>query len=341
MSNAPKITRIVPERSIPGGQIEISTENFHPEAGSPILCFANGIDCQIVGASARRTIAVLRDCDDSTAIVQLDTSAGESNGLVVTMGKTLANDMHIVANPAIDPGDDALLLTRSGSRGQQLPNTLFRLETDGYLDELPVEIMNPTGIAFGPSGNLYVTNRGEGTVCRVERGEVATVVASGLGVATGAAFGPDGQLYIGDRGGTIYRMAESGDFESFAMLEPSVAAYHLAFGPDGRLYVSSPGFWSHDAIYAVDAEGGVEQYVKGLGRPQGLAFDREGNLYAAACYKGRHGVVRIDGESREIEHFVAGANVVGLCFTRNGEMVIATSDSVYSLNLGIYGTLLT
>jgi len=32
--------------------------------------------------------------------------------------------------------------------------------------------------------------------------------------------------------------------------------------------------------------------------------------------------------------------MVGLCFTRNGEMVVATSDAVFSLNLGIYGTLL-
>jgi len=37
---------------------------------------------------------------------------------------------------------------------------------------------------------------------------------------------------------------------------------------------------------------------------------------------------------------VIGGGVVGLCFTRNGEMIVATGDSAYSLNLGIYGTLL-
>ena len=71
-----------------------------------------------------------------------------------------------------------------------------------------------------------------------------------------------------------------------------------------------------------------------------IVFDREGNFYVAACYKGRHGVVRIEAETLEIEHFIAGGNVVGLCFTRNGEMIVATNDSAYSLNLGIYGTLL-
>ena len=335
-----KILSVIPERAIPGGQIEILTEGFRPEPGQPLRCFANGLECQVIGASAKRTIAKLPDADDSTAVVQLETSSGESKGHVVTMGKILANEMHIVANPAIDPSDDALVLTRSGSRGQQLPHTLYRLETDGYLDELPVEVMNPTGIAFGPTGKMFVTNRAEGTVLRVERGEEAEVFASGLGTATGIAFDEDGQMFIGDRGGTIYRVSESGMTESFATLEGSVAAYHMAFGPDERLYVSSPGFWSHDAIYMIDKLGNVEQFVKGLGRPQGLAFDRDGNLYAAACYRGRHGIVKIHAESREIEPFVAGGNIVGLCFTRNGEMVVATSDAVYSLNLGIYGTLL-
>jgi sugar lactone lactonase YvrE len=204
---------------------------------------------------------------------------------------------------------------------------------------MPVEIMNPTGIAFSNAGELYVTNRAEGRVCAIERGEEAVVFATGLGIATGIAFGPDGVMYVGDRSGTIYRIPEPALPEKFATLEASVAAYHLAFGPDGRLIVTAPGLASHDAVYAIDAKGGVEKYFRGLGRPQGLAFDREGNLYVAACYRGKHGIVRIADGGGSAEIFVAGNNVVGLCFTRNGEMVVATNDSVYSLNVGIYGTL--
>ena len=37
---------------------------------------------------------------------------------------------------------------------------------------------------------------------------------------------------------------------------------------------------------------------------------------------------------------VAGMNVVGLAFGPAGEMVVATNDAVYTIPLGIHGTLL-
>jgi sugar lactone lactonase YvrE len=216
---------------------------------------------------------------------------------------------------------------------------MFRLETDGYLDQMPVEIMNPTSIAFGPDGGMFVTNRADGQVCRIERGEEAIVHATGLGIATGIAFDSDGVMFVGDRSGTIYRIPEAAVTETFASLEASVAAYHMAFGPDGRLYVTAPGLSSFDSVYAIDKTGNVDTFFRGLGRPQGLAFDVDGNLYVAACYRGKHGVVRVSADGESADTVVAGNNVVGICFTRNGELIVATNDSVYSLNLGVYGKL--
>ena len=72
----------------------------------------------------------------------------------------------------------------------------------------------------------------------------------------------------------------------------------------------------------------------------GLIFDKAGNLYVAGCFQGRHGIVRISPDGKSAKQFVAGNNVVGLCFTRAGEMIVATNDSVYSVPCGIEGTLL-
>lgn len=153
-----------------------------------------------------------------------------------------------------------------------MPVTLFRLESESFIDEMSAEVMNPTGIAFDNKGALFVTNRSDGEVCRIERDEEVIPFSTGLGIATGIAFDRNGTMFVGDRSGTIFRVSDFGNPESFATLEPSVSAYHLAFGIDERLYVTAPGLASFDSVYAIDKAGFDTKFYRGLGRPQGLAF---------------------------------------------------------------------
>lgn len=341
MNKAGKILTIDPPYAIEGGEIAIECEGFTLNREGDFACYIGGKQARLTAASPTRVLAVIPENENGgRAEIYLESETERSEPASVLIGKKLVEDMHIVANPAIDPRDDSILLTRSGSRGQELPATLYRLETDGFLDELPAEITNPTGIAFDAAGELYVTNRNDGEVCRIEAGNEAVTFAGGLGVATGLAFDATGTMYVGDRSGTIYRVSEFGTPDVFATVEPSVSAYHIAFGADGKLYVTAPGLASYDPIQVIDQSGTVEKYFRGFGRPQGLAFDREGNLYLAACYRGRHGIVKVDSAGAGAETVVAGMNLVGLCFSRQGEMIVATNDAIYSLNLGIFGILL-
>lgn len=341
MNNAGKITSVRPGMTIPGGEISIECEGFRLSADGVHGAYVNGEASRLTAVSSTRILAVVSgSATPGEARVTIESGGDSSDPVAIQVGSPIADGMHIVANPAIDPSDDAIIVTRSGSRGERLPNTIFRIEADGYVDELPDPILNPTGIAFGPDGNMYVTNRAEGEVYVVSPSGINPVYASGLGIATGIAFDRDGVMFVGDRSGTIFRVPEFGMVEEFATLEPSVAAYHLAFGPDGRLYVSAPGLASHDAIYRVDNNGRVEKFSVGFGRPQGLAFDTDGNLFAAACYGGRHGIFRISPDGLGIEQVVAGPGIVGLCFTRDGRLIVATNEAVYSFDAGIFGTLL-
>src|SRR6185295_13488010 len=154
-------------------------------------------------------------------------------------------------------------------------------------------------------------------------------------VATGIAFDRYDALYVGDRSGTIYKVNGIGEETAWAELEPSVSAYHLAFGPDNALYVAGPTVASFDSIVRVDEDGEVSLFYKGLGRPQGLAFDDEGNLYVAASLRGRRGIVRIPPDGKNAELFVAGMNLVGLAFSSTGDLAIASTDSIYSLEIEI------
>lgn len=187
---------------------------------------------------------------------------------------------------------------------------------------------------------MFVTSRFDGTVYRVTPERQLVAFASNLGVATGLAFNAAGEMFVGDRGGTIFRINEIGEAESWAQHEPSVSAYHLAFGPDGALYVSGPTVSSFDSIARFDEDGHASTFYQGLGRPQGLAFDRAGNLYVAASLRGRRGIVRISPDGSDAQLSVAGMNIVGLAFGPEGEMVVATNDAVHTIPLGIHGTLL-
>lgn len=341
MNNAGRIISVTPKYAVAGGEISIKCEDFKADLESGFRLLIGEKQARIIAASPEHILAVVpSDTEETNVEIYLDNGTERSNSITLTIGKMIADDMHIVANPAVDPKDGSIILTRSGSRGQKLPVTLYRLETDGFLGEMQADVMNPTGLAFSRSGNLFVTNRSDGEVCRIKHDDEVVTYMTGLGIATGLAFDKDDNLLVGDRSGTIHKVTEFGKASAFAVLEASVSAYHLAFGPDQKLYVTAPGLASFDGIYIIDETGYDEVFFRGFGRPQGIAFDREGNLYVAASYQGRQGIVKITGNTKEAELFVAGKGLVGLCFTRKGEMIVASNEEVYSIPMDVYGTLL-
>ena len=333
--------RVDPAASLPGGEVVIECADYDTSDLRACYPLFGAVIAQAVGLSSRRALAIVPDAGLGGETEVLLSSQGEvSEPSRFIVGTKLVEDLHPVANPAFDPDDGALFVTRSGSRGQQMPVSIFRINASGELDAFSGDVTNPTGIAFDPSGQMFVSSRLDGTVYRMSSFGEPVAFAKNLGVATGLAFDREGRLYVGDRTGTIYRVNGIGEERPFAQLEPSVSAYHLAFGPDDALYVTGPTVSSFDCIMRVDEQGEASVFYRGLGRPQGLAFDREGNLYVAASLKGRRGIVKITPDGGEAEMAVAGMNVIGLAFSATGDMVVATNEAVYSLPLGIYGTLL-
>ena len=288
---------------------------------------------------SQRTPDVEISPNDLAVSVQLESHGERSPSARFIVGRRLAEDLHPVTNPAFNPDDGSLFVTRSGSRGEQLPVSVFRIDVNGDVTDFSGDIANPTAIAFNKEGEMFVSSRFDGTVYRVTPFKDAQPFARNLGVATGIAFDPAGTMYVGDRTGTIFTVNEIGEEQSWAELEPSVSAYHLAWGPDAALYVTGPTVTSFDSIYRIDEDGDVAVFFRGLGRPQGLAFDTDGNLYVAATLRGRRGIVRISPGGDEAELVVTGMNLVGLAFSHEAEMIVASNDSVYSVPVGIRGTL--
>jgi sugar lactone lactonase YvrE len=251
----------------------------------------------------------------------------------------LTENLHPVANPAVDEAGN-IYVTFSGSRGQSVPTSLFRIDDESTLHPISAGIMNPTGLALDAAGNLYISSRQDGSVYRLSIEGELTSYAEGMGVATGLAFDRIGNLYVGDRSGTIFKIAPDRQIFVFATIEPSVAAYHLAFSPNGNLYVTGPTTSSNDCVYEIDPHGVVTPWFTNLGRPQGIAFDLESNLYVAASWRGHRGIIRINQE-KQASFVIAGINLVGLAFDPNHALILATTSAAFFLPWSIPGFTVT
>ncbi len=334
MSKQVRILRVDPAYAAPGAEITIDCQDL--DTTDPTLCAVLFGDerAPIVAMSPKRVLAIVPEQKESGRIeVSLESDGTRSEAASVVVAKRLAEDLHPVANPAFDPDDGSLFVTRSGSRGEQLPVTLFRIDLNGETTEFSGDITNPTGIAFDSTGQMFVSSRMDGNVYRITPFKEAVPFARNLGVATGIAFDRLDMMYVGDRTGTIYKVNGIGEETAWAQLEPSVSAYHLAVGLDDSLYVTGPTVASFDSVTRVDPDGEVSVFYRGLGRPQGLAFDSGGNLHVAASLRGRRGIVRISPDGKDAEMFVAGMNLVGLAFNSTGDLAVASTDSIYRLEL--------
>lgn len=328
----PYIETVDPAASLPGGEIRITGKALKPpRMGRPEVSFS-GVRASIVVSSEDFVIARVPFGAHSGQVV-VQSNGHASNGRDVKIAQPVAENLHPVANPALDTAGN-IYVTFSGSRGQKVPVSIYKIDTSNNAKAFASDLMNATGMAFDREGYLYVSSRYDGTVYRVAPNGSVSTYAEGMGVATGIAFDHEGNLYVGDRTGTIWRIARDRQIFVFATLEPSLAAYHLAFAPNGMLYVAGPTTSSFDAVYSVDPHGSVSIFYRGLGRPQGLAFDSHGNLYVAASLAGKSGIVRLTPD-KKASLVISGHDLVGLAFTQAGGVVLATKNSIFHLSWGV------
>jgi sugar lactone lactonase YvrE len=331
----PAIESVTPMAGIPGGEVAIRGAGF-AQAPRPTVTFG-GAEATLVVGSDSHVIARVPD-GAATGDVVVDNGEARSEPVAFRMGRIVADSLHPVANPWVD-GSGNVYSTFSGSRGQKTPVSVYRIDPAREMTPFLSDLMNATAIIGAPDGeSLYISSRFDGIVYEVTPSGVMSVFVEGMGVATGLALDATGNLFVGDRSGTIFKVSPDRQIYVFATLEPSIAAYHLAFGVDGWLYVSGPTTSSFDAVHRVAPTGEVETYFRGLGRPQGMAFDSAGNLYVAASWRGKRGIIRID-QDREASIFLSGPNIVGLAFGPNGKLFITTTGALYEATVGIEGAI--
>ena len=269
------ISAIRPAWVVPGGRVVIDGTHFPILPDGPPHVLVGSHDAHVVGASHRAIrFVVPAEAEGGRTAVHIDELPGERAELEIA--RPLSTGLHLVDSPAFDR-DGRLYVTQSGGRGTKVPVPLYRLAADGVREPLAVEIANPTSLALGPDGAMYISSRFDGHVHRLTADDRVEIYATELGVPTGLAFAADGSLFVGDRSGSILRVSPDRTVETFAQLPASVAAFHLAMGPDGCLYVAAPTFATHDPIYRITPERLVD-VVNDRARPParaGVRLDRQ------------------------------------------------------------------
>jgi WD40 repeat protein len=317
-----------PLLGVPGGELAISCRGFVPEISSKV--FFGEVEASLASASEDQVIVRIPETPHFLGLT-LKVKDDVSEIFPYNLATRLAADLNPVANPAIAP-DGTLITTNSGSRGKKVARSLIRITKRGDKTPFHCDIMNPTGLAFSNDGQLYISSRHDGTVLRYKNFERLETVAEDLGVPCGIAFDSKGRMYVGDRTGKIYRISPSGGKEEFALLEPSISAYHLAIDSEDRLYVTGPTFSLRDCIYRFSRNGTAEVLIGGLARPQGMAFLPDGTLLVSAGFKGKKGIFRYTPGNHSLEHFITAPMLVGLALSGK-DIYLATGNSIYHAQL--------
>jgi sugar lactone lactonase YvrE len=325
------ILSVRPGWVVPGGRVVVDGVHLPIGADGPPHVLVGTHDARVLAASHRSlTFAVPAAAEGGTTAVRIDELPGETAFLEVA--RPLVTGVHQVDSPAFD-ALDRLLVTQSGGRGTKVPVPLYRVGVDAAREPLTVEIANPTSMARGPDGAMYISSRFDGHVYRMNLDDQVEIYATELGVPTGIAFADDGALFVGDRSGSILRVSPDRQVETFASLPSSVAAFHLTFGPDKSLYVTAPTLASHDAVYRISPDRLVDVVCHTLGRPQGLAFDSTGTLYVVDALAGAAGLYRVNVATGEAELVVTASSLIGVAFDPAGGVILASNDTVWRLDV--------
>ena len=329
-----KLLDLLPAATIPGGEIFVRCSGLKLKSFVRPEVRIQQSSSHLVSAASDLIVAQIPP-EACSGELWIAFDGKESNHVTCEVANLVTDNLQPVANPVLDSGGN-LYSTVSGRKGEKVPNSIFKVSRTGVVEPLGVEIVNPTGLALNSRDELFVSSRHDGNIFKVSSQGETSIYAKGMGVATDIVFDKDDNLYVGDRSGTIFKIDSNREIFVFATLEPSVSAYHLAFNRAGSLFVTGPTASTCDNVYKVAASGDVEVFFTGLGRPQGLAFDLEDNLYVAASLGGRRGVVRINSDAEAILA-ISGSDLIGLTFGYGQDMYLATTSSIYQIHVGVEG----
>jgi len=207
----------------------------------------------------------------------------------------------VTANGALN--DLFVSINSDGSNGA---GSIFEYTPTAVQSLFASGLSEPRGMAFGPFGNLFVANTTFDDVTQTFQASIVKITPDGVQSAfatfsgnlfgEGLAFDRAGNLFVaaidqtdpnGHGPSTIYKITPDGVQSTFGTVP--VRAFGLAFDSAGNLFaadVGVPDLINSAAIYKFTPDGTRSVFADQsdfgpFTGPNGLAFDRFGNLFAS------------------------------------------------------------
>src|ERR1043165_9138869 len=119
MSRNLSVTSVKPNAGIAGGEVMVYLLGVAPEMLATLGVRFGSADAHLVSVNASRALALIPEvAGEAPVSVTADNvppSQSTDGSAQFTIGKRLARSLHPVANPAFNPADGSLFVTRSGS----------------------------------------------------------------------------------------------------------------------------------------------------------------------------------------------------------------------------------
>src|SRR5262249_13136729 len=140
------IQSVVPRAGVEGGEVSIACEGYDTSDYSACTVFFGAQRGRLVSASFSRVVAAIPEYDIGVNGKELRlASATTDSSVPFKLGAKIADNMHPVANPAIDRDDGSIYVTLSGQRGQKVPVSIYKISSDDTASPFISDLANPTG----------------------------------------------------------------------------------------------------------------------------------------------------------------------------------------------------